>query len=49
MNEINGYCMKCRSTRPMDKAVKGTTKTGRPVTKGVCGACGTKMVRMGGK
>jgi hypothetical protein len=49
MNGITAYCTKCKSTRPMDKAEKTKTKTGRPAHKGVCGVCGHKVFRLGGK
>jgi hypothetical protein len=49
MSTLDGFCTKCRSMRPMAKIEKTNTKKGRPAHKGVCGICGQKMYRMGGK
>ena len=46
---VQAYCVKCKTKRTMKDVKKTTitTKTGskRPVAKGVCPNCGTKMVR----
>jgi hypothetical protein len=40
--------MKCRTKREMKNPEKVTLKNGRPVTKGTCLNCGTKVFRIGG-
>ena len=44
---MEGYCVKCKSKREMQDAKKVTMKNGRPATQGICGVCGTKMIRIG--
>lgn len=44
---IEAYCMKCKEKRPMKDPVEGVTKNGKPITKGVCPECGTKLCRIG--
>ena len=44
---MQAYCVKCHTTREMKNAKSVTMKNGRPATKGVCPACGTKMYRIG--
>ena len=44
---MTGYCMKCKETREMGKVTYETTKNGKPITKGVCTVCGTKMCKIG--
>jgi len=39
------YCVKCRQRRPMKNEHEVTTKNGRHALAGVCGVCGTKMMR----
>jgi len=44
---MQGYCVKCRTSREMKDAKAITMKNGVPATRGVCPVCGTKMVRIG--
>ncbi len=44
---MEAYCFKCRQKRDIKNAQKVTLKNGRPATKGVCPACGTKLFRIG--
>jgi len=45
--QMQGYCMKCRTKREIKDARAITMKNGRPATQGVCPICGTKMFRIG--
>lgn len=45
--EIEAYCMKCRAKKIMKNPVEGTTKNGKPITKGECPDCGTTICRIG--
>jgi len=45
--QMRAYCMKCRAKKEMKDARSITMKNDRPVTQGVCPACGTKMFRIG--
>ena len=45
--QMQAYCMKCRTKREMKDARSITMKNGRPATQGVCPVCGTKMFRIG--
>lgn len=42
-----GYCMKCKTKRPILNAVSTTMKNGRPALKGTCKTCGTGMFKIG--
>ena len=44
---VEARCMKCRKQMAMQDPEQGTMKNGRPVVRGVCGVCGTKMNRIG--
>ena len=44
---MDGYCVKCRSSREMKDTEAITMKNGRPATQGVCPVCRTKMFRIG--
>ncbi len=44
---MQAYCVKCHTTREIKNAKSVTMKNGRPATRGVCPACGTKMYRIG--
>jgi len=44
---LEAYCVKCREKREILDAVAGFNANGTPVTRGVCGVCGTKLVRIG--
>jgi hypothetical protein len=46
-NQMQGYCVKCRTKREMKNAKSVTTTNGKAATKGVCPVCGTKMYRIG--
>ena len=41
---IEAYCVKCKA---MKDPVAGTTKNGKPITKGKCPDCGTTICRIG--
>ena len=45
---IEAYCVKCKAKREMQNPVESTTKNGKPITKGTCPDCGTKMSLIGG-
>lgn len=44
---IEAYCMKCKEKKVMTDPVEGTTKNGKPITKGKCPVCGTTICRIG--
>ena len=44
---MQGYCVKCRAKREIKTPKAVTMKNGRPATRGICPACGTKMFRIG--
>jgi hypothetical protein len=44
---VSAYCMKCRATVDVKSPRSIVMKNGRPATQGSCGACGTKVVRIG--
>lgn len=41
--EISGYCMRCKTKRPIQNARRETTESGRPAARGVCPVCGANM------
>ena len=41
--EINGYCMRCKTKRPIQSAHRETTESGRPAARGTCPVCGANM------
>jgi len=41
--EINGYCMRCKTKRPIRNAQRETTESGRPAARGTCPICGANM------
>jgi Domain of unknown function (DUF5679) len=41
--EINGYCMRCKTKRPIQNAHRETTESGRPAARGTCPVCGANM------
>ena len=45
--ELQAYCMKCKTQRPLADAKPVFTKSGQPATRGKCPVCGTGMYRMG--
>ena len=42
-NMVKGYCMKCKEKREIKNAVFEKNKLGRPIARGTCTTCGTKM------
>ena len=47
MPDLETYCLKCKSKRPMENPEATFTSTGSPATRGVCPVCGSKLYRMG--
>lgn len=45
--KIEGYCVKCRTKKVMKSISDSVTKDGKPMVRGICPDCGTRMVRMG--
>jgi hypothetical protein len=43
--DFEGYCVKCRKKVQIKNGTEGTTAKGRPVAKGTCPVCGTKVNR----
>ena len=43
---IEAYCVKCKAKKIMQDPVEGTTKNGKPITKGKCPDCGTTICRI---
>jgi len=43
--EFNGYCVKCRAKRDVTDGAVSETSNKRPIAKGTCPVCGTKVVR----
>ncbi|HJZ49697.1 MAG TPA: DUF5679 domain-containing protein [Roseiflexaceae bacterium] len=41
--EILGYCMRCKTKRPIQNVHHETTESGRPAARGTCPVCGAKM------
>jgi hypothetical protein len=41
--EISGYCMRCRTKRPIQNPRHETTESGRPAARGTCPVCGANM------
>ena len=41
--EISGYCMRCKTKRPIKNAHRETTESGRPAARGTCPICGANM------
>jgi DNA topoisomerase I len=44
---LEAYCVKCKAKREVQEPVAEFNAAGAPVTRGVCGVCGTKMFRIG--
>ena len=42
-SEIVGYCMRCRTKRPMQHAHEEISESGRRAARGTCPVCGTNM------
>jgi hypothetical protein len=45
---VFGYCVHCRSRRPMHGAIQVCTRRGGRALKGHCAVCGKAMYRLGG-
>ena len=45
MKKNEGYCLKCRKYRIINNSKEDKIKNGRPVLKGECIVCGTKMMK----
>ena len=43
--EFEGYCVKCREKRTITDGKVAKTSKGRPMAKGICPECGTKVTR----
>lgn len=43
--EFEGYCVKCRKKRTIEKGTVTETAKGRPMAKGACPECGTTVTR----
>ena len=43
--EFEGYCVKCRTKRTIKAGTVAKTAKGRPIAKGVCPVCSTKVNR----
>ncbi len=46
MENVEGYCVKCKAKRMMTEVEKVTMKNGRPAAKGKCPECGTGMYKI---
>ncbi|MGD0004492.1 MAG: type I DNA topoisomerase, partial [Anaerolineaceae bacterium] len=44
---MEAYCVKCKTKREIVDPVADFNAAGTPVTRGICGVCGTKLFRMG--
>ena len=49
LDNMEGYCVKCKHKREIDNGEEVTMKNGRKAMKGKCGTCGTGMYRILGK
>lgn len=45
--EMEAYCLKCRTKREMKSPKPITMKNGKPATEGTCPTCGTRMFKIG--
>ncbi|HLJ55210.1 MAG TPA: DUF5679 domain-containing protein [Chthonomonadaceae bacterium] len=45
---VQGYCVHCRTRRPMLGAIQVCNRRGGRDLKGHCGICGKSMYRLGG-
>ena len=46
-NNIEGYCVKCRTKKEIKDPKSVTMKNNRKAITGTCHSCGTKMFRIG--
>ncbi len=44
-DEVQAYCVKCKTQRTMQDSHIQTLENGRRAAKGVCPVCGTKMTK----
>jgi hypothetical protein len=44
---MQAYCLKCKGQREVVDPIEKTLKNGRAATEGKCGACGSKVFRIG--
>jgi Zn finger protein HypA/HybF involved in hydrogenase expression len=47
IDEMEAYCLKCRTKREMKEEKPITMKNGKPATEGKCPVCGTRMFKIG--
>ncbi len=45
MDDVVGYCVKCKAQRKMKGAEETKMDNGRRAAKGTCEVCGTKMTK----
>ena len=46
--EVQGYCVHCRTRRPMQASIQVCNRRGGRDLKGHCAVCGKSMYRLGG-
>jgi len=44
---LTAYCVKCKTTRPIEDAAPVYMANGRPATRGICPECGTGLFKIG--
>lgn len=44
-SDVQGYCVKCKSSRNMTEVQIVNTKNGRKAAKGKCPVCGTTVMK----
>ncbi len=44
---MEAYCMKCKTKREINEPQASFNAAGAPITRGVCGVCGTTLYRIG--
>lgn len=49
MEEVIGYCVRCKAKKTMKGVKVVVSKTGMKMAKGTCPKCGTKMCKILGK
>lgn len=47
MAQFEGYCTKCREKRQIQNGEVVTASNGRPMQRGNCPVCNTRVTRMG--
>ncbi len=45
-DDVQGYCVKCKSKRTMVETQEVKMKNGRPAMKGLCEKCSTGMYKI---